>query len=51
MWVNQIAKDYIIKGWVMDDERLIRRKHKEIRTGYQVDTVAGSSSVKLPCII
>lgn len=20
--VNQIAKDYIIKGWVMDDERL-----------------------------
>ncbi len=21
-WVNQIAKDYIIKGWVMDDERL-----------------------------
>lgn len=23
-WVNQIAKDYIIKGWVMDDERLKR---------------------------
>ena len=21
-WVNQIAKDYIIKGWVLDDERL-----------------------------
>lgn len=23
-WVNQIAKDYTIKGWVMDDERIIR---------------------------
>lgn len=23
-WVNQIAKEYIIKGWVMDDERLKR---------------------------
>ncbi|MGD9566878.1 MAG: virulence RhuM family protein [Sedimentibacter sp.] len=23
-WVNQIAKDYIIKGWVMDDERIKR---------------------------
>ena len=22
-WVNQIAKDYTIKGWVMDDERLL----------------------------
>lgn len=21
-WVNQIAKDYTIKGWIMDDERL-----------------------------
>ena len=21
-WVNQIVKDYTIKGWVMDDERL-----------------------------
>lgn len=21
-WANQIAKDYTIKGWVMDDERL-----------------------------
>ena len=21
-WVNQIAKDYTIKGWVMDDERI-----------------------------
>ena len=21
-WVNQIAKDYTIKGWAMDDERL-----------------------------
>ena len=21
-WVNQIAKDYTIKGWVMDNERL-----------------------------
>ena len=23
-WVNQIAKDYTIKGWVMDDERIKR---------------------------
>ena len=23
-WVNQIAKDYTIKGWLMDDERLKR---------------------------
>ncbi len=23
-WVNQIASEYTIKGWVMDDERLIR---------------------------
>lgn len=23
-WVNQIAKDYTIKGWVMDDEWLKR---------------------------
>ena len=23
-WVNKIAKDYTIKGWVMDDERLKR---------------------------
>ena len=23
-WVNHIAKDYTIKGWVMDDERLKR---------------------------
>ncbi|MBS6711170.1 MAG: virulence RhuM family protein [Ruminococcus sp.] len=23
-WVNQIAKDYTIKGWVLDDERLKR---------------------------
>ena len=23
-WVNQIAKDYTIRGWVMDDERLKR---------------------------
>ena len=23
-WVNQIARDYTIKGWVMDDERLKR---------------------------
>ncbi len=23
-WVNQVAKDYVIKGWVMDDERLKR---------------------------
>ena len=23
-WVNQIAKDYTIKGWVMEDERLKR---------------------------
>lgn len=22
-WVNQIAKDYTIQGWVMDDERLL----------------------------
>lgn len=21
-WANQIAKDYTIKGWVMDDERV-----------------------------
>ncbi len=21
-WVNKIAKDYTIQGWVMDDERL-----------------------------
>ena len=21
-WVNQIAKDYTIKGWAIDDERL-----------------------------
>lgn len=21
-WINQIAKDYTIKGWVMDDERI-----------------------------
>ena len=26
-WVNQIAKDYTIKGWVMDDERLKRRTY------------------------
>ena len=25
-WVNQIAKDYTIKGWVMDDERLKQGK-------------------------
>ena len=24
-WVNEIAKNYTIKGWVMDDERLKRR--------------------------
>ena len=23
-WINQIAKDYTIKGWGMDDERLKR---------------------------
>ena len=23
-WVNQIAKEYTIKGWVMDDERIKR---------------------------
>jgi hypothetical protein len=23
-WINQIAKDYTIKGWVMDDERIKR---------------------------
>ena len=23
-WVNQIAREYTIKGWVMDDERLKR---------------------------
>lgn len=23
-WVDQIASEYIIKGWVMDDERLIK---------------------------
>ena len=26
-WLNQIAKDYTIKGWVMDDERLKRGTH------------------------
>lgn len=24
-WVNDIAKNYTIKGWVMDDERFIRK--------------------------
>ena len=27
-WVNQIAKEYTIKGWVMDDERLKRKAKK-----------------------
>ena len=27
-WVNQIAKEYTIKGWVMDDERLKRKARK-----------------------
>ncbi len=25
-WVNQIAKDYTIKGWVMDDKKNINVK-------------------------
>ncbi len=27
-WVNAVAKEYIIKGWVMDSERLKRRTFK-----------------------
>ena len=30
-WVNQIAKDYTIKGWVMDDERLKRGTYLRMR--------------------
>ena len=30
-WVNQITKDYTIKGWVMDDERLKRGTYLRIR--------------------
>lgn len=26
-WINQIATEYTIKGWVMDDERLGSRLH------------------------
>ena len=26
-WVNSIVKDYTIKGWVMDDERLKNGTH------------------------
>ena len=48
-WVNQIAKDYTIKGWVMDDERLKRGTYltekyfdeqleriREIRASWQI---------------
>jgi len=28
-WVNQIAKDYTIKGWVMDDERIKRGSYPD----------------------
>ena len=31
-WVNQIAKEYTIKGWVMDDERLKRKARKNKMT-------------------
>lgn len=44
-WVNQIAKDYTIKGWIMDDERL---KHGTYLTEKYV---AGSCRVKTPCMI
>ena len=44
-WVNQIAKDYTIKGWVMDDERLKRGTY--LTEKY----VAGSCRVKTPCMI
>ena len=30
-WVNQIAKDYTIKGWVMDDERLKRGTYLTVK--------------------
>lgn len=26
-WINQIATEYTIKGWVMDDERLIKETY------------------------
>ncbi len=48
-WVNQIAKDYTIKGWVMDDERLkqgmfLTDKYFEIfaliETFWRVDTLS-----------
>lgn len=44
-WVNQIAKDYTIKGWVMDDERLKRGTY--LTEKY----VAGICRVKTPCMI
>ena len=44
-WVNHIAKDYTIKGWIMDDERL---KHGTYLTEKYV---AGSCRVKTPCMI
>lgn len=44
-WVNQIAKDYTIKGWVMHDERLKRGTY--LTEKY----VAGSCRVKTPCMI
>ena len=34
-WVNQIAKEYTIKGWVMDDERLKRGTYLTDRTSYK----------------
>lgn len=43
--VNQIAKDYTIKGWVMDDEQLKRGTY--LTEKY----VAGSCRVKTPCMI
>lgn len=44
-WVNHIAKDYTIKGWIMDDERL---KHGTYLTEKYV---AGICRVKTPCMI
>ena len=44
-WVNQIAKDYTIKGWVMDDERLKRETY--LTEKY----VAGNCHIKAPCMI
>ena len=50
-WVNQIAKDYTIKGWVMDDERLKRGMYltekylqrPDHTYGFEEGSVTGSS--------